>query len=434
MNPVLLSPALILLGYLAYTRYPTAIILIAALLPTYLMRTNLFGLPTNFLELAIAVVAVAGLLQPSTRTRWCQAYRTTSPLVLSLIIAFLAASIISVIISPHLLTSLGILKGWIISPLLIAWLIYALPHPATNHPKILTALVLSGMAMSLIALTQIGSLSRVQGVYEVPNSLALFLAPLFMLAAWRRQYASAVVLILALVATQSAAAIIAVALSLLIGILLWAKPQQKMRLVVWLIVILFIATLYLASTGRLTYLARPWLSPSQPNSISVRLQLWSISQAIIAEHPFLGIGLGQFEPAYQQKLHERFSALAANQPSSFTTYYLPLTTYPLREFVFRDPHNWILSFWLNVGLLGLLSFIGLHLFVAKQLFPQSKNITTYYLLLTTYYPAALALLCLLTFGLADTIYWKNDLSALHLILLALLLSQVKRNRPQDYPS
>ena len=198
---------------------------------------------------------------------------------------------------------------------------------------------------------------------------------------------------LALLATQSAAGIASV-----LVVASFALPR-RIRFGLPIIVGLWAAScVFLLISGRLSYLASPVIS-GEPNSISVRLQLWDIAWDLAQAHPVLGIGLGTFEPAYQNKLHERFAA--GSLPSQA---YSPPT--PLAEFVYRDPHNWILSFWLNMGIIGLISFTFLHVWILRPW-------------LHIHYSAPFAALAvLLLFGLVDTIYWKNDLSALHWVLLA----------------
>lgn len=385
--------ALMLLAYLAWRWHAKAVALVAGLLPVYLLRCTVFGIPTNVLEASIAVVTLIGLVQPTVRKQWHVAWRTLPRPVLVSTALFVLAACLSTAISPELRTSLGILKGWIIAPLAYAFMVYASGEnpksKAQNPNKIKNTLIASGVVMALVGISQLGTLERIRGVYDVPNSLALFLAPLIVLAVAQAQWVPAGIMFLALLATQSLAGIGAVVITLAVAyiIFLWPRPYSifhipysKLFAVAGIVLVVTVVV----SIPKIRYLLQPH------SSAAVRLQLWSVSTELIRQHPLLGIGLGTFEPAYQEKLHERFL-----QP---TTYNL------LPEFIFRDPHNWILSFWLNVGLLGLSSFIGLHLYIFSK-----GRVATY------------ALLTLLLFGLVDTIYWKNDLATLHWVLLALVL-------------
>jgi O-antigen ligase len=392
--------ALALFALLAYQRYSFAVILLTGLLPTYLLRLTVFNIPTNFLELAIVITATTGFLQTSTRKTWRQTWRQVPSIFIILTFLFVFACLISTVVSPHLHTSLGILKGWIIIPILLGWLVITIAHQKPTS-KIINALLISGTVMAIIALFQLGTLERVKGIYDVPNSLALFLTPLLILATWHIKkipyLLSFIIIAAAIIATQSVAAIIVIIITTMIAA---GGAAGRRKFLLLILIFLLISVGYFTYTGRLTHLH---------NSVAVRLQLWSVSWDLIKQHPLVGVGLGTFEPAYQHQLHQRF-ALAE--------------TDPLPEFVFRDSHNWPLSFWLNTGLLGLLSFIGLHLYIFRQ-----KKSTHYSLLTTT-------LLSLLIYGLVDTIYWKNDLATLHWLLLSLLLSsiQVRTNNTQNSES
>lgn len=419
---IFLFIALLLLAFLSYRHHSAAIILLTSFLPTYLLRLNIAGLPTTFLELAIITTTAAGLLQPTVRRSWRSAWRRLPVTLIILVLLFVLASIISTAISPHPRTSLGILKGWIFFPLLLGWLVAVITPHKTG--QIIRALIVSGTIMALIGLTWLNGLNRIKGVYDTPNSLALYLTPIFIMALWQSVRVfkthrraekitfllASLIIGLALIATQSAAGIIAVTISLLVGAFYWANPLSKKRWLITAVLFFIIAAGYLFYTGRLAYLTSPLQSDGQPNSISVRVQLWTLSLELIKKHPWLGVGLGTFEPAYQQALHERFR--------QFENCKLKIENciQPLAEYVYRDPHNWLLSFWLNTGLLGLLSFVGLHAFVARKVVPRYGLLAANYKL-----PApALALLALLLFGLTDTIYWKNDLAALHWIIILLI--------------
>ncbi len=66
-----------------------------------------------------------------------------------------------------------------------------------------------------------------------------------------------------------------------------------------------------------------------------RLDLWLSSIDMLRDHPLLGIGLDNFAYLYQQ-LYLREGAAAEPNLS--------------------HPHNWVLNFWLSLGLPGLIAF------------------------------------------------------------------------------
>src|SRR5687767_13068138 len=101
------------------------LILIAALLPTYLIRFTVFGIPATLLEVVIWTAALIGLTQPAVRRSWRTAWQKLPKFFLFFVLIFITSAVISTIISPHPLTSLGILKGWIVTPVIYAFMVYA---------------------------------------------------------------------------------------------------------------------------------------------------------------------------------------------------------------------------------------------------------------------------------------------------------------------
>jgi O-antigen ligase len=66
------------------------------------------------------------------------------------------------------------------------------------------------------------------------------------------------------------------------------------------------------------------------------VDLWLSSLAMLRDHPLLGVGLDNFSYLYQQ-IYIREGGMAEPNLS--------------------HPHNWLLNFWLELGLLGLISFL-----------------------------------------------------------------------------
>jgi len=385
-------------------RHPTvATTILVGILPTYLIRFTIVSLPTNLLEVSTLAVLLGALSAPKIRSRWQQKLRSIPLLLAAGSALILASAIIGTIVSAQTQVSLGILKSWFIIPMLIGLLI-VLSKPLRRN--IIWALVIAGTTTALIALTQFQVGSRLTGIYDVPNSLALYLVPLTVLALWLIPrhpiyLLAAGAMYLALLGTHSVAGIVVPIIVMILGLSLWRT--RPTRLYVSIILIgLILSTLAISLSGKLDYLTQPIRDGSAHSSLTVRRQLWSVSWDLIRAHPLVGLGLGQFEPHYQQQLHQRFN-IAESGPRGAAS--------PLREFVFRDPHNWIAAWWLNTGLLGLIGFITLS---GTALWSRraSNNIYIQSLVLT--------LLAILIHGLVDTIYWKNDLAAFYWIVIALL--------------
>jgi O-antigen ligase len=121
------------------------------------------------------------------------------------------------------------------------------------------------------------------------------------------------------------------------------------------------------------------------NTIQSRLDLWTAAVKLIEHRPLVGAGLSGFQ---------EMSA----------PYYTHLHT----EANFIDPHNIVLNFWVEVGLLGLIAFAWI-MFVGFRVSwrgwrSASAGWRPYHL------GVLLALVAVLVHGQVDVPYFKNDLS------------------------
>ncbi|MCE9643228.1 MAG: O-antigen ligase family protein [Candidatus Andersenbacteria bacterium] len=389
--------------------YNSLLLVLAGILPLYIVRFSIFGVPTNAFEVSVLLALCIGVFSINIRRSWVYALKTMPRgMQIAIALLFLSACI-SAAISHEMRVSFGILKGWFIVPMVFGFLVMsAIKYNSAMKPRILDSLMVSGVVVSVIGMLQIGSMPRIASVYDVPNSLALFIVPLVIIALYRgvllrnRAYlVSAAIIAIAILATQSVGAIFALigtgSIGWFAGILpavFNSKAQRlRVRFLSWVIMaVIFIAFVL---SGRIQYLIPPLLHPGATNSATVRLQLWDVGIRLIQKHSILGVGLGQFEPAYQAQLHQLFTQHVPGLQA---------------EYVFRDPHNWIISFWLNLGILGLVSFAYIN-YKAIRISIKSKNLENRAI--------ALAGISTLLFGLVDTIYWKNDLSVLWWMVMVL---------------
>jgi O-antigen ligase len=68
-----------------------------------------------------------------------------------------------------------------------------------------------------------------------------------------------------------------------------------------------------------------------------RIDLWLSSLEMVRDHPLLGVGLDNFAYVYKQAYLREGAAAEPN---------------------LSHPHNWLLQFWLELGLLGLIAFLS----------------------------------------------------------------------------
>ena len=147
---------------------------------------------------------------------------------------------------------------------------------------------------------------------------------------------------------------------------------------------------------------------SQRNSSSVRIEVYSIAWGLLANNWFFGIGMGQFQALYQLE--------AVN-----------ILGHPPYELNMLHPHNFALATWLNLGIVGLASFILILALGLQKVWPH----------FTTFYHekvkgvgkvrmiAFTMLLSIVVHGFFDTPFFKNDLSLLFWIVIGVLIAVEK---------
>lgn len=336
---------------------------------------------------------------------------------------FLIIVLISAVQSDNLITGLGILKGWFVLPIMLYYSIVNI-FSRKNIYKIAWPAFIALIAVSLWAIFQkfgfittlfyqkgdpsfsnyLSSDIRAFGPFESPNYLAMYLVPIMFLSLmifegikdrWQKITIGVLYLvpISALFFSDSRAGIIALLSSVLIFIAIYygdrVKLDKKYLIMVVGLLIVF------------SVVASIYLSPRQ-GSDSIRKEIYSYSIQMIRENCFGGIGLGNFQNKIAELSVENFS---------FREFGLPYALHP---------HNLFLSFWLNIGILGLLTFlIIIYKFIINLIKSYKNNRFATALL-------ASAMSAILIHGLFDTTYFKNDLSAIFWIIVAFGLA-IKRH-------
>jgi len=397
---------LALIGYIVW-RYPHwKTLLLAISLPTYLLRFQIFGIPTTWLELTIYLVFIIWLYRNGLRTQWWRPlHRYWQPLSLLGI-----GLLIGTLISADPLVSLGILKGWFVDPLLLFLLIAnSCNNPDTEFNYVVVGLWFSGVVLAVVALYQVASGDfitadqRASAWFGSANYLSLYLVPIMMLILgwWKRLKLLGPIKLIwpgwiiwggwglmlgALYFTFSYAGWLALLIG---GLVFWwfTSPSWKAAVI--------------GLIGTIIMVTYQWQSPkfqhlwdlAGRSSSHVRLQVWQTAFLMVKEHWFTGIGLGLFEARYLEFANRLF--------------------HPPLEPVMLHSHNIGLQFWLNTGILGLGGFIWLlsKWFRRIWLGVRAKNIPSV--------AVFSAMVALLAHGMVDVAYWKNDLSALFWIIVAL---------------
>ncbi len=400
------------------------------LIPFYIFRFNFLGIPSNIFELMVAVSVAITAYNKFTKTynldfsfRWGRIW----PYL------FILTALFGVLIADDKATALGILKGWFIIPVALYWLILN-NFKSKELPQISLSLFLSVIIISVWAILQRSGLIttlfyqandanfnqylaptnfRVFGPFESPNYLAMFLAPALTLSLpsllLLRKTVGKIFLVLlfilpllAIYFSASRGGLIALAVVLVVALLLFSVKSylgRVGRIEAKLILGLSYSVKALLTLGFVGVLAKIMMgSPfSRPvlGTDQSRTEIYKQSLLMLKENYLTGIGLGGFRDKIE---------VATENMVSFRQFLLPYALHP---------HNLYLALWLNLGLAGIIIFTIILYRFAKDVRKISGLMRL---------GLILAMLAILTHGIVDTTYFKNDLSAIFFLTIA--LSQV----------
>ena len=133
------------------------------------------------------------------------------------------------------------------------------------------------------------------------------------------------------------------------------------------------------------------ISSHLTSSLAIRGLQWQETFSLLKEHWFFGAGLNGYQSLMAQ--YHQISWLE----------------------IFLYPHNIFLNFWVELGLAGLLLFLVFIYLISRNL--KILFLKKHYLA----WPLCLTWLVIFIHGLVDVPYFKNDLSVLFFILLALTI-------------
>ncbi|EKD58956.1 MAG: bicarbonate transporter, ICT family protein [uncultured bacterium] len=381
--------------------YKILLNLVVFCLPLYLIKANIFGLPTNVFEIAALLLIFFSLLHK--RKIISSELRNLPRSLMFGSALILAGTILSLLFNENKLTGLGILKSWFLIPMLFSFTLYIFTDSISDLKNSLRALFFSTSLVGLTALVyKISGLvtfdNRLSAFYLSPNHLAMYLAPglifgaYFLFDAISKKILPSIIFYLfstALVTvplfyTYSYGAWIALILSAII-VTVASFPKSKQLLKIIFLASIIFSTLLISQLGTEKLTDAINLSPR--SSLSSRATIWLASIRLIQQRPFIGIGPGNFQDSYL--------SLQSHFP-------------PYLEWAVPQPHNIFLAFWLQAGILGIAGFLIVLFFVLNRLFQLLKHkkneaLASSFLLFFLY---------TLLHGIIDTTYWKNDLSVI----------------------
>ncbi len=391
--------------------------------PAYLLRFKVAGIPFTGLEVFTYLLFGLWLIEivrdrknivwdKLTRRFWLAAFL----LVVGATIGAALAPIGILLPDGHVFearqAALGIWKGWVIAPILYFAVLTQMLRTQEDVRQILRSYIYSaalvGLASHVLAVFADGLTIdfRLRGFFDSANYLALYVGPAILVAIYflfgrgvsKRVWeyldlASLSILIYTLLFTQSYAGVLAVfgALGLFVLRQLIRTPRQR-KAIGLALTILVLAFLAIMATQIRTPKFQQFMDFENRSSTSVRLEIYRVALSLVKKHPLVGVGPGLFQANYQ-----------VDAP-------LVLGHSPM-EWNMPHPHNIFLGFWLNAGLLGLVSFLILLVLAHRQF--------TYPLI---------ALWGMVIHGLFDMPFWKNDLAMIFWLILATIVILQKEQK------
>jgi O-antigen ligase len=368
--------------------------IILALLPLYLVKLVFLGVPLNFLEIMIGSAFVWWLLEKRfIRPEW-KIFLKNNKSVFILIGIILLGLLLSTFFNDNLKAGLGVIKGWFIFPLALALIATDL----FRDKKTRALKFFYGGAVGVAALAWLGFFlgqitydGRLQGIFNSPNYLAMYLAPAVMIGAAlfrenKKKYAlSLAIIFLAVYLTYSFAAWFVAAIVL--GGLFFLSGRGK-KLFIGFLILAGLVFLLQIKTDKLNNL----ISLESRSSLASRSMIWESAGKIILDNPLWGIGPGNFQDKYLE-YQKHFP--------------------PYLEWAVPHPHSLYLAFYLYSGVMGLAAFLLLMFAWFKRIVLQKKDAISIIALGIIIY--------FLLHGLVDTTYFKNDLAIIFWLVFFLPL-------------
>jgi len=307
--------------------------------------------------------------------------------------------LLSTLVNKNYMTGFGIIKSWIVLPLLFSWIAIAV-IPEEKRKNIFWVYYFSTLAVAIISLGyyisgQVSFDGRLQGIFNSPNYLAMYLATAIIIAVAQMQnvkikmqndnaklkiifFAISLLLVsIAFYLTFSYAAWMAVVASLAITHFIKNKKINT-HLVVTISLILLAIFVSQRNTEKFQNLEKYTRS-----SVESRMMIWNSAAKILGDNIIFGIGPGNFQQKYLE--YQK---------------YFP----PYLEWAVPHPHNLYLAWWLYGGILSLAGFVALIFFWLREMLAKEKN--------SLWAISFAMMLYFLIHGLADTTYFKNDLAVI----------------------
>ncbi len=406
MNTIIITIACAALVVIAWRSRPWAIAVVVALLPTYVVRTTVAGIPATMLEgliLTLFAVFCVRVIFFGEWREWIAELRQnrSQRFVIASGLVLICIGVLSLLATPDLHAGIGIFKAYLVEPVLFA--VVCLASLKTQHDiqRVFWALAFSAAVIALIALVQYATGwaipdpwnawpgRRSTGVYGFPNAVGLYLAPIVSLCVgvllfWEKRSlrvtaALCAVVVLSVAAIFSAradGAVIAIAAATFV-LLLFTRFRWHAC----------VAAIVL-STAAFAFEPTRDILLFHDASGDVRLALWHGTWNLLRAQPIFGAGLGAFPMVYD------------------------LYRLPSHVELLQYPHNLFLDFWVELGFAGLVWIAAMLGWLVSRTVALRQSARTHAL------PVLGVIVAFVVYGLVDVPYFKNDLALLFWLLIA----------------
>ena len=390
---------------LTYSRVLLAVT--AACLPLYAVRWSYGPLPTTLLENLILATIVLYLV---ARWRDGSLRFIRSPYDIGIVLLLLSG-VISVFVAKDHRAALGLYRAYFIEPVALFYVATDLLRRRADFRALLIGL---GLGTSIFAVMNIVVFAAValqhnihfgappSAIYTSSNAVAMFLEPpaafaigMILFADERRDrmmaLAWALILAVAFVLTFSRGGYLALAI---FGVLTVIRVRPDLRRPLLIVGVVAAAavlvTVLVASTtplmkSRFSYVALNY-------TLQTRAAIFTATFHMIAAHPILGVGLG----GYVFRLH---------------------------KFIEIYPHDLYLTFWVELGLLGLLAF--LYIFVRLGVSAWRALSLASGLEKALLWGVAGTVVTWAVHGIVDSPYWKNDMAVEFWLVVAIAVAVIR---------
>ena len=400
MNYLLLIILLAGFGWITWKNFKLGLGIFIFLLPSYFIRFQIGPLPTTLLELCFIILAILWFFkQGGYKFRDKNLKTWLIPIIL-----FLLTATISIFVSPDKIGALGIWKAYFIEPVFFFFIIISTLKTRADWLMIFRALCFSGIAIAVFAIVQKFTglyipeawltERRVTSVFGFPNAVGLYLGPIIILAfsllydylkskawAWSAFYAlTFIISLIAIYFSKTEAAWIAVGA----GLFIFCLFKRDLRILAIILAITVILIVGFTPDYREPIMEKVLLKDW---SGQVRLTIWNESWEMLKTNSIFGAGLAGY----------------------------PLAIIPFHEAsyieIFQYPHNFLLNFWSEIGILGLIAWLWL---TAKSLKYSLQNYKKEFAIIVTCFVTVIII-----HGLVDVPYLKNDLAMMYWLFAGL---------------